>query len=90
MTNIYPKQLVWDDLPDCVAIVSPLNESTTQVGLHYQGRQVAHILALDDAILALTELMLPDDTEPDTAVLIAIGRVLVAHRRASKEGRKLS
>jgi len=90
MLNSYPNQLTWDDLPDCVAVLSPMSESITFCGLHSQGKQVASMFLLDDAILALTEVMLPDDVEPDNNVLIAMGRVLVAHRRASRDGRKLT
>ncbi len=83
------KQLSWDDLPDCFALVSPVGDSITQCGILRDGRPVAHLFLLNDGLLALTDLMLPDDADPDDRTLILIGRVLVAHRRATTEGRTL-
>ena len=86
----YPNQLFWDDLSDCVAILAELGDSITQCGIHVEGRHVAHLFLVNDGLLALTDVMLPDEVEPDNRTLLVIGRVLVAHRRASREGRKLT
>jgi hypothetical protein len=89
-SNPYPTNLTWDDLPDCAAVLSNLNDDTiTQCGVLVENRQVAHLFLLNDGLLALTDVMLPDETEPDNRALLVIGRVIVAHRRACKAGRTL-
>ena len=90
MPKTYPTNLTWDDLPDCCAVLSGLNDGTiTQCGVHVDNRQVAHLFLLNDGLLALTDVMLPHDVQPDNRTLLVIGRVIVAHRRACKEGRTL-
>jgi hypothetical protein len=86
----YPTNITWDDLPDCVAVLSSLNDDTiTQCGVLVENRQVAHLFLLNDGLLALTDVMLPDEVEPDNRTLLVIGRVIIAHGRACKEGRAL-
>ena len=81
-------QISWDDL-EYVAILAKLNDSITQCTVTHEGRQVAHLVLLRDGLLALTEVRFEQDREPDDGLLLAIGRVLVAHLRASREGRSL-
>ncbi len=85
----FPKQITWDDLPDCVAVIAPLVDGIDQCGILIGGREECHLFLLRDGLLALTDIYLPDDLEPTEIFLRAIARVMIAHRRASKEGRAL-
>lgn len=84
-------QITWGDLP-YAAYLMALEEGVDQCAIRNleTNRQEAHLFLLKDGLLAITEVNLPDDVQPDNGLLIAIGRVMVAHRRASKEGRSLT
>jgi hypothetical protein len=82
------KQISWDDL-EYVAIIAQLNDSITQCVITLEGHQTAHLFLLRDGLLALTEVRFEKESEPADGLLLAIGRVLVAHLRACREGRIL-
>lgn len=88
-THNVHRQIAWDDLPETVAIVGNLAETIDQCAILIEGHQVAHMFLLTDGMLALTDIELPDDVEPGDNLVRAIGRVLIAHRRAAREGRSL-
>jgi len=83
-------ELAWDDLPNRIAMLAELGDSITQCAIIAEGRQVAHLFLFNDNLLALTEVMFPDEDEPDNDTLLAIGRILVAQLRATRAGRKLT
>ena len=83
-----PIQLDWDDLPYVAQIVE-MDERVLQCAILSEGRQVAHLFLLKDALMALTEVDFRNDLEPTDELLLAIARVQVAHLRACREGRSL-
>jgi rRNA processing protein Krr1/Pno1 len=86
---IVERQIAWDDLAETVAIVRPLVENMHQCAILVEGRQVAHMFLLEDGVLALTEIEVPGDVEPSDNLVRAIGRIMIEHRRVTREGRSL-
>lgn len=83
------RQFTWDDLPECIATIAALVEGIDQCSLTVEGRPGAHLLLSCDGLLSITEVYAPEEIEPDQRLMLAIGRILIAHRRANKEGRSL-
>lgn len=90
MSSTNQKQITWEDLPDAVAFVAGLNETIDQCSIQIDARERAHLFLLNDGLLSIIELTLPDDSEPSDVLLRAIGRVLIMHKRACMDGRRLS
>ena len=84
-------EITWDDLPGYVAIIAALVDGIDQCSIRnlLENREEVHLFLLRDGLLAITEVNLPHDLEPDNRLLLAIARVMVLHRRAAKEGRAL-
>lgn len=82
--------LTWDDLPDCIAVVSPLLEDIDQCSIQVGGREQATLLMFREHLGRIVEIQFARAVVPDDTLLIAIGRTIVAHQRGCEEGNFLA
>jgi hypothetical protein len=77
-------QYTWNDLGDCVAILSAFTETIDQACVLYEGRPCATLFLPHDGMVASVELHLVAGEDPPDAVLIAVGRTLIEHKRSCR------
>lgn len=85
--NCNHQLVVWDNLPDCAAILAPLVPTMDQCAIHVGGVQKATLFLLRDSLAGMVEIHFhgePDDA--CDATYIAIGRIIRAHQRVCREG----
>ncbi len=83
-------QLRWDDLPEIAATVTNLNDTIDQCVIQVEGEPQMHLFLLNDGLLSIIDVSAAHDAEPSDDLLLSLGRVLVAHKSACRDGRRLS
>ena len=83
-SNCRPQTLVFDNLPDCFAVLEPLAPTIDQCSIQIAGREQATLFLFREALAGLVEVHFR--AEPDDATYIMIGRTIRAHQRSCREG----
>lgn len=81
-------QITWDN-SNYTAVLAPLGDGIDQCSIACEGEEMAHLFLLRTGPMALVDIELKEDIEPCDGLLLAIGRILVEHKRAVREGRAL-
>ena len=82
--NCNRQVLVFDDLPNCSAVLAPLAPTMDQCAIHVGSVQQAILFLLRDSLAGMVEVHFHG--EPDDATYIAMGRAIRAHQRVCREG----
>lgn len=82
-----PQALTWADLPHYAAILSATSEAMDQCSLRNAGRELAFLFLLRESLSGFCDIQFTTDLEPDDELLLAIGRIIAAHKRGCATGR---
>ncbi len=82
------RQIDWED-SNFTAVLAPLAEGIDQCSILQDGNERAHLFLLGDGLIAVVDIDLKEDIPPCHDLLVAIARIIVAHKVAAREGRTL-
>ncbi|MBK8858992.1 MAG: hypothetical protein IPN11_15320 [Opitutaceae bacterium] len=81
-------QLSWED-SEYTAVLAPLEDGIVQCSIQNNGTEAAHLFLLTGGLVGLVDIEIKDDFSPPDGLLLIVGRIVVEHRRAVREGRTL-